>query len=67
MKKTDRLNIVKLIRLLLLPVLLISVFSYVVNFSGCNNLNDLITPEDQDVTVEAAFMRGTSEIYIHLQ
>jgi hypothetical protein len=62
MKKTYRLNIDKFINRFLLPVLAISVFSYVVNFSGCNNLNDLITPEDQDVTVEAAFMRGTSEI-----
>jgi hypothetical protein len=48
-------------RIHILSLLLIFVISYVAYFSGCNT-NDLITPEDQDVTVEAAFMRSTSEM-----
>ncbi len=62
MENSDKFKIAKFIKSLLLPLMVIIVISYVANFSGCNNLGDLITPEDQDVTVEAAFMRGTSEI-----
>ncbi len=44
----------------LIPViLLLFVFVY---FSGCDKLDELITPEDQDVTVEAAFARITTEV-----
>ena len=55
----NKLKLNPTFRILLLIILIVFIYT---QFQGCDNTNDIITPEDQDITVEAAFSRNTAEV-----